>query len=392
MNSSGTPQSGQKPWRHIRFLAIVASSFTSFVAMGALLPVLPPYMRDSLKAGDLAIGVLMGATAFTAILARPLAGSLTDQYGHRPVVLGGALLTALSSVLGLHEVGLERLFLSRLVLGLGEGLVFTAGGAWVVALSPEEYRGKALGLFGLSMWGGLTVGPLLGDATQRALGLEAVWLLLTLIPLLGGAAAWPVMAAPLVQKKQGNSRLIPREAMIPGVAFALANVGYGALASFGVLLAQERGFSNGSRLFMLFGASFVTSRLLASGLPDRWGPRQVAMMAASSEAVGLLLIATATHPAMAIVGAIIAGLGFALLYPALALAVVRTAAPESRGRAIGAFTAFWDLGLALTSPALGAIASAQGYPAAFMLGAACALGAACIGATLERKAHPLSSL
>ncbi len=76
------------------------------------------------------------------------------------------------------------------------------------------------------------------------------------------------------------------------------------------------------------------------------------------------------------------GAGMSLVFPSLALIVVRRVDDRRRGAAMGAFTSFFDLGVGLGAPFAGLIASVGAgshYPAAFYAGAcACALGA-CIG-------------
>ena len=69
------------------------------------------------------------------------------------------------------------------MLGAGEGAVYTAGSAWIVDLAPPERRGRVLGLYGLAVWGGLSVGPLVGELLLHAGGYTAVWI------FAGGAAA-----------------------------------------------------------------------------------------------------------------------------------------------------------------------------------------------------------
>ena len=59
------------------------------------------------------------------------------------------------------------LLVARLVLGAGEGAVFTAGATWVVDIAPVARRGQAIGLFGLAVWGALSAGPLIGEGLSR---------------------------------------------------------------------------------------------------------------------------------------------------------------------------------------------------------------------------------
>jgi MFS family permease len=83
------------------------------------------------------------------------------------------------------------------------------------------------------------------------------------------------------------------------------------------------------------------------------------------------------------------GVGFSLMYPALALFVVERVGEDRRGAALGSFTAFFDVGFGLGGPVAGAIAAVAGYPAAFWAAAVFALGTAAISSRLT-AARPIS--
>ena len=78
------------------------------------------------------------------------------------------------------------------------------------------------------------------------------------------------------------------------------------------------------------------------------------------EAAGLALIWLASGPVMAAAGAALTGFGYSLVYPGLGVEAVRRAPPESRGLAMGIYTAFLDVALGFGSPALGLIAGWAG--------------------------------
>src|SRR5262249_55547149 len=61
-----------------------------FVAIGATLPVLPTYVRGPLGAGDVAVGIVVGAFAVTSVVCRPFAGRQSDRRGRRIVLVVGA--------------------------------------------------------------------------------------------------------------------------------------------------------------------------------------------------------------------------------------------------------------------------------------------------------------
>ena len=68
-------------------------------------------------------------------------------------------------------------------------MVFTAGSAWVVDLAPPERRGRLIGLYGLAIWSGLSLGPPIGELLLHASSFELVWAFAAGAPLLGALIA-----------------------------------------------------------------------------------------------------------------------------------------------------------------------------------------------------------
>jgi MFS family permease len=292
------------------------------------------------------------------------------------------LLSALGGALYFLPLGVPGLVIARLVLGAGDGWVFTAGATWIVDLAPGSRRGQAIGIFGLSIWGGLAVGPVLGEALYSAGGYDLVWLFAAAAPLAGAAIARRVPdphvpVAPAARHERGP--LIPREVRRPGLALALANVGYGAVAGFLVLHLAKQDVGHGAAAFAAFAVAVVFARLALGRLPDRVGPQATATGAFLAETAGLVLIGAAQTWWVAGLGAVVMGLGFSLLFPSLALIVMDRTGEEGRGAAMGVFTAFFDVGVGLGAPLAGAVAALAGYPTAFYVAAGCAAAGALLG-------------
>jgi predicted MFS family arabinose efflux permease len=128
----------------------------------------------------------------------------------------------------------------------------------------------------------------------------------------------------------------------------------------------------------------VIVRLLAGRLPDRLGPKPVIVASAGLEASGLLLITLADRWELAALGALVAGGGFTLLYPALALVAIRTAPPAERGATLGAISSFLDLSIGVAGVVGGVVADVS-YAALFGLSAALALTGAASGLAATRR-------
>lgn len=380
------------------FFGLYASIFSVFLSLGAVLPVLPIHARDVLNAKDSIIGIIITATAIGAVVMRPIAGNLAEQHGYKFFMLISSLFVAVCGVFYLLPLEKITMIFLRICIGVGEGAVFTAGGIWTVAISPLEKRGKLIGLYGVSMWGGITFGITLGTILNNYMAASAVWLFTIIAPLAGAAI---IALTPCQVKPSGKKQkiLFPKETLLPGCSFALAAAGYAGLASFVVFHLEAKDILGGAAVLTAYTASYAGTRVFIGFLPDKYGPRRVAIWAGIVEAMGLLIIAFAPALWIAVIGGLVTGTGFSLLYPSLALIVINNTEEELRGTALGAFTSFWDVGLGLWGPVTGLIAARFGYQYVFITTACFACCAALIAmvystsrprAQVERKIKRLS--
>jgi MFS family permease len=374
------------------FAGIFLVTNLGLLAVGATLPVIPGFVTEELNGSDLEVGIVTGSFALTGFFCRPLAGRAADRRGRRITVIAGAALAVVAGVLLFLPASIPGLIVSRLFLGAGEGTVFTAGSAWNVDMAPPERRGRMIGLYGLAIWTGLTLGPPIGVLLQHAGGYNLVWAFAVAAPVLAAviASRLPESVAPAGEKARGP--LISREAAGPGGTFALSVVGFAAVAAFIVLSLDERGIGHGASVFSVFAGTVVITRFIGGDLPDRIGAARCAIGAALVECLGLILLGAAGSLPVALLGAIGMGAAFSLLFPSLSLLAVNRVPPERRGAAMGTFTASFDLGMLVGSPAVGAAAALGGYSAAFYLAAASALACAVLSTGFIRDPVPEADL
>lgn len=390
MNAAGEPGGAAVQRPGLAFAGVFAATFSCMLAVGTVLPVLPRYVHGPLDGGNVGVGVVIGAYAVTGLLFRPVAGRIADRRGRRPALLGGSLVVAASGFLYLLPFGVPGLILARLALGIGEGTVFTAGSAWIVDLAPEQRRGRVIGLYGLAVWAGLSLGPLVGELLLNLADYELVWLFAGLSPLLGAAIALRLPDVFQPHPHHEEHPLIAREALRPGAALALASLGYATVAAFVVLHLEARDVGHGAAVFGAFATMVVLTRLVGGDLPDRIGPARVATVAALGEAVGLATIGVAHSLAVALLGALAMGCAFSLLYPSLSLIVVGRVPETRRGAALGTFTACFDAGIGLGAPLAGLAAALSDYEGAFLFAALIAVAAsATIALTISSRGRAL---
>lgn len=375
------------------FLPLFGGIFFCLLGVGASLATLPFYVVRTLHGNDVEVGVVVTAIAVSAVFIRPVAGRLADRRGYKPLMLAGTVVCAAAGAGYFAADDVASTVAVRILHGLGEGTVYTAGAAWLVLLAPPARRGRIVGLYGICMWLGITLGALLGTVLMRLSSYHAVWWFCLAVPVVGTLL---VVAKPRPDQSPATTRpaILPKSVLVPGAALSLAAMGYAALSSFVVLLMAARHVDNGIAAFNAYGFTYVGVRLFIGNLPDRLGAHRVAFWSALVEAAGLLIIAVAPNLAVAIVGGLVMGAGLSLLFPALALIVINRTDQSQQGAALGTFTSFWDIGLAVGGPLAGAIASlAGGYSAIFyvMIGLA-VLSAVLISTQTLRAPSPAAEV
>lgn len=351
--------------------------FLGYVAIGATIQVMPFYVQARFAAGALEAGLAVTVGSLATMVARPLAGRWADARGGRAMVMLGAILAAIGGAGHLLAPDLGWLVAARLALGAGEGALFTAAIGWVLAAAPAHRRGRIAGRFGLSMWGGMTGGPVLGALLLHVGGFTAVWMAASLLPALGFVALLGTgRAAPAPAGDQARRAWLPRAAWRPGASYAFASIGYGVVAACLVPRFTALGLPGRDVALAVFGIAFLATRFVGSAAVDRFGPPRVLACALLGEAAGLAALALAGRAATALAATALAGAGIALIYPCYVAIVTGAAAPREKTTALGAVISAWDLGAAVGGPLGGALAG-NSYTGAFL-----AASAACLIAVL----------
>ncbi|HEX6014390.1 MAG TPA: MFS transporter, partial [Geminicoccaceae bacterium] len=274
------------------------------------------------------------------------------------------------------------LLLGRALLGGAESFIITGALSWGLALVDPRDAGKVIAWIGMAMFAAMALGAPAGSALYASHGFAAIALATTLVPLVTLLLVAPLRpVAPLHRGRPAFSRVFGA-VWVPGLGAAFGSVGFGAIIAFSSLLFAERGWSPVWLAFSAFAVSLIVARVACGHLPDRLGGARVALVCALIEAAGLALIWLAPGRVLAATGAALTGFGYSLVYPGLGIEAVRRAPPESRGLAMGAYTACLDLALGVASPALGLIAGGAGLGAVFLASTLVVLCASAVAARL----------
>jgi predicted MFS family arabinose efflux permease len=170
-----------------------------------------------------------------------------------------------------------------------------------------------------------------------------------------------------------------------GLGLMLQGVGLSGLTAFASLYFAARNWGHAGLVMTAFGVGFIFVRLVLGSLPDRMSGYRIALWSMVVEAIGQTMLWAAPHEIVALAGALVTGLGCALIFPALGVEALKRVLPANRGSAMGAFVAFLDIAYGLSGPAAGVIAGQFGYAAVYLFGAACALIGVALAAAAARN-------
>ncbi|WP_119309782.1 arabinose transporter [Cohaesibacter haloalkalitolerans] len=362
---------------------IMAAVLAGFLIIGIALPVLPLHVTDDLGYGAFVVGLVAGAQFIAALVSRVWAGAFSDRYGPKAGVITGLTTAIVAGLLYLLSLALAGtplmsviiLIVGRAVLGGAESFIITGGVSWGLGRVDDVHAGKVIAWVGTAMFAAMALGGPLGSLLFSSYGFVSIALATALIPLAVLVALIQIPAVPLHPAQSKKSALsVLGSVWLPGLGAAFASIGYCAILTFSSLYYDEQEWHPIWLAFSAFGLALIFARLVAGHWPDKFGGARIALTFVLVQTLGLLILWLASNAFIASCGAALAGFGYALVYPGLGVEAVRGSSAANRGLAMGLYTVFLDIAMAIGSPALGWIAGWSGLDTIF---AASALVVAC---------------
>jgi MFS family permease len=349
---------------------------------GTVITVALPNVARSLGVSNSSTAIVLSAYfAAYAILLFP-GGRLVDRFGARPIALIGLAIFAVGATLGALVSDLSLLTATRVIQGIGAGLVSPAALAGAVSGFPPERRGSALGIWGASAGMANLVGPLVGGVLTVALGWRAAWWALVPMALAAGYAVYRLVPALVHDKPEagaGHERVlngtVAAAATVAGMTFAVM-IGFFYLAE--QYLQRTAGYSalGASAILVLVAFLVGAAAPLAGRLVDQHGSRLPAMLGFVGAGLGLAILAI---PGVSLDGIgtifclIPVGLGLGMLFVPVSRAALNATPERLHGRA-SAILSFMRLlgagvGAGLAGVALSGGATASSVHTAVAIGA-----------------------
>ncbi len=300
---------------------------------------------DNIGIGLLTFGILLAVYDAAEVVLKPIFGSLSDRIGMKPVIIGGLLVFALASLLGIASADPVMLGIARLGQGAGASAFSPASSAAVARLAGPSAAGRYFGNYGSWKGLGYAFGPLLGAGLMLAGGFATLFIVLAILAAV--IAVWVLIELPKIAVLPRPRYTIVdlfrqtthRSFLVPTLALAAATGTLGVAVGFLPL--------TGAQLHLPLIVSMaavtvlaVTSTViqpLAGRLRDagRITPRAGITAGLVAIVVGLAILALTPTPVTLYLSAMALGFGIGVTTP-LAFAHLAATTPHERmGRTMG---------------------------------------------------------
>ena len=342
---------------------------------------LPVFMTTVLGASLLTVGVVEGVAEAAAMIIKVFSGAISDYFGKRKLLaLLGYSLGAASKPFFPLAVSMTWVFGARLVDRIGKGIRGAPRDALVADISPDGVRGAAYGLRQALDSVGAFIGPLLAivfmyllhDHVKSVLWLAVAPAFLSVLLLAAGVDEPHSRHATASNRRLLfiNVRQLHRRYWIVvtiGAVFTLARFS----EAFLILRALDVGLSAGYVPLIMVVMNIVYSAFAypAGAAADRVAARTLLVFGLLMLIIADIILALATGPGIAILGAAFWGLHMAFTQGLLAKLVADTAPAGLRGTAFGVFNLICGGAVLIASVVAGGLWNTFGAPATFIAGA-----------------------
>ena len=362
------------------FGTLFFSIFAAVTGVGIVVPLLPVYAHD-LGAGGLAIGFIFGSFALSRTFFLPYFGRLSDRKGRKRLIVIGLFSYACLSLAFMLAQNVTALVAIRFFQGIASSMMMPAIQAYVGDITPQGREGFTMGFFNMSIFFGLSLGPVLGGSIKDYWGLDASFLSMGILSLVGFFLSiffLPPSHEEMVMKKNRAPlpwKILLQDREIIGLFFfrlhytACIGIIWGFLPVFA---DTQFALSSSNIGFLVMLGVFISGiiHLPMGYVADRISRRMMIVFGGMLVAGGMLYFTRSASLTDLVVASILFGLGGGISMPAhMAIAVFKGNQSDAMGSLMGLMTMAHSLGMLMGSSFAGLMMDIADLRDAFSLGA-----------------------
>ena len=352
----------------------------------------------------------------TKALTNYLAGRLSDRFGRKPVLVGGWIIAAPVPFLLMWAPSWGWVLFANLLLGVSQGLTWSTTVIMKIDLAGPHKRGLAMGLNEFAGYFAVAASALATGWIAARYGLrpEPFYLGIGFVAVGLGLSALvvretkhhvaheskrygelPPEGQPTEREVFWRTSLLDRNLSSVSQAGLVNNLNDGmAWGLFPLFFAAaQMTIGQIGTLAAVYPATWGIAQLFTGAWSDRVGRKWLIAAGMWVQAVGIGVVIVSDSFAGFATGAVLLGIGTAMVYPTLLAAIGDVAHPSWRASSVGVYRLWRDLGYAIGALLAGLTADALGLPAAMWMIAALTFGSGLVVAlrmseTLRRQPLP----
>jgi MFS family permease len=329
------------------------------------------------------------------------AGRLADRFGRKQVLVGGWLVATPVPFILMWAPTWTWILIGNGLLGISQGLTWSATVIMKIDLVGSERRGLAMGLNEFAGYVAAAAAALATGwiAAQYGFRPQPFYLGVAFVVMGLGLSALLVRETTSFVALESQLEGAAGGAPMPREVFWRTSLGdrnLSAVSQAGLVNNLNDGMAWGLLPLVFAGAHMNLRQIgtLAAIYPGTWGVAQLGTGALSDrvgrkwliawgmwvQAIGLVVIGgSATFLGFA-TGGVLLGLGTAMVYPTLLATIGDVAAPSWRSSAVGVYRLWRDLGYVIGALVAGFAADTLGFTGAIWLVAAVTIGSGVVTA------------
>ncbi|MEM3700103.1 MAG: MFS transporter [Candidatus Bathyarchaeia archaeon] len=356
--------------RYTQLFPLCFAVFVSMLGFGLVMPLLPIYAR-SFGATGIQLGLLTASFAISRAVTTYPGGWLADRSGRKkPITMGLLMYSVVMTLYGFTE-DVNQLIILRALQGVASGIVWPVISTMVVDIVLPEDRSKALGLYEMMWFLGMAVGPGLGGVLAGAFTIAFPFFVCGVLAFLSMVlVVLTVKETVIVGEKKDNSPIsrnissmdsvkgLSQFTLYPIVFLSLCVARFTTAFSSSLIQPVLSVYANEilnipttevGLLFTVMGIVTLIATLPMGTAADKIGRKPTFIFGGFLYALSALLIIFSGSflPLLGVM--MLQGFGRAIINPSLTAMFSDVASVSRRGRAMGIFNAFQNVGLVVGS-------------------------------------------
>ncbi|MCR5496394.1 MAG: MFS transporter [Paludibacteraceae bacterium] len=340
------------------FVCSCSANFLLFFSFYLIMPILAMYLIEVFTVPESTVGAVLSCYTLACLFVRPFSGYLVDTFQRKPLYLM-ALSVFVLLFAGYPCVKTVFLFaLLRVMHGLAFGMVSISSNTIVIDIMPSSRRGEGLGYFGLSNNFAMATGPMVGMWLLDHYSYETIFYSSFCVSLcsflIGSLIKTKYRPKTDVKEKLSLDRFFLKKGVPAGINLFFLAIPYGVMTSFIALYAKELSVEGNPSFFYLFLASGIAlSRIFSGKLVDRG--KMLLVIKVGIAAGGFAYLLLGALPYLGIPSdymratffgvALLIGMGYGTIFPAMNSLFVALAPNNKRGTATSTYLTSWDIGI-----------------------------------------------